>query len=77
MFIPGKSFNPLLMPGAYPRVEHLLDVHLRKHRLYSQIHRTRLEKPARDKRSSLLRTFVNYARKKFYNIGPSANFLQP
>jgi len=25
---------------------------------------------ARDKHSSLLRTFVNYGRKKFYNIGP-------
>jgi hypothetical protein len=28
-----------------------------------------LEGLARDKRSSLLRTFVNYGRKKFYNIG--------
>ncbi len=27
-------------------------------------------KLARDKRSSLLRKFVNYGRKKFYNIGP-------
>jgi hypothetical protein len=25
---------------------------------------------ARDKHSSLLRTFVNYVRKTFYNIGP-------
>ena len=30
----------------------------------------RLESPERGKRSSLLRTFVNYWRKKSYNIGP-------
>jgi hypothetical protein len=30
----------------------------------------RREKLAKDKRSSLLRTFVNYGRKKFYNIRP-------
>jgi hypothetical protein len=29
----------------------------------------RLERPARDKRSSLLRTLVKYIRKKLYNIG--------
>jgi hypothetical protein len=29
-----------------------------------------LERSARDKHSSLLRKFVNYRRKKFYNIGP-------
>jgi hypothetical protein len=32
-------------------------------------HKTRLAKLARDKHSSLLRTFVNYGRKKFYEIG--------
>ncbi len=31
-----------------------------------------LERLAWDKHSSLLQTFVNYIRKKFYNIGPSA-----
>ncbi len=31
---------------------------------------TQLESTARDKHSSLLRKFVNYGRKKFYNIGP-------
>ncbi len=30
----------------------------------------RLGKLVRDKRSSLLQNFVNYGRKKFYNIGP-------
>jgi len=28
------------------------------------------ERLASDKRSNLLRTFVNYEQKKFYNIGP-------
>ncbi len=31
---------------------------------------TRLERPARDQHSSLLRTFVNYGHKKFYNTEP-------
>ncbi len=29
-----------------------------------------MEKSVRDKHSSLLQTFVNYGREKFYNIGP-------
>ena len=33
-------------------------------------HRARLERPARDKRSRLLPTFVNNRHKKFYKIGP-------
>ncbi len=33
-------------------------------------HLTRLEKVARDKHSSLSRTFVNYTDKKIYNILP-------
>jgi hypothetical protein len=32
-------------------------------------HKTRLERLARDKHSSLLRRFINYDRKQFYNIG--------
>jgi hypothetical protein len=31
---------------------------------------TRLETLARDKHSSLLRTFANYGREKFHSIGP-------
>jgi hypothetical protein len=30
-----------------------------------------LEYPAREKRSGLLQTFLNYRRKKVYGIGPS------
>ncbi len=33
-------------------------------------HQTRLERLARDKHSSLLRTFVNYGRKSFIILGP-------
>jgi hypothetical protein len=46
-------------PGAYPRVDDLNG------------ERPRLERPGRDKYSSLLRTLVNYGRKKFYQIGSS------
>ncbi len=35
----------------------------------TQKFKTRLEWPAREKRSSLLQTFVNYVRKKFNTIG--------
>jgi len=38
-------------------------------------HYTRLEKPAKDKHSSLLRTFENYGCKKFDNTGPSSYTL--
>ncbi len=38
-------------------------------------HQTRLERLARDKRSNLLRKFVTYGRKKFYNIDQKT--LQP
>jgi hypothetical protein len=34
--------------------------------------KTRLETLARDKQSSQIRPFVNYGRKRFYNIGPLA-----
>jgi hypothetical protein len=33
-------------------------------------HKTRLERLAKDKHSSLLRKYVNYGCKKFYNTGP-------
>jgi hypothetical protein len=38
---------------------------------------TRMLKFDRDKRSSLLRKFVNYGRKKFYNIGPRKTQAKP
>ncbi len=36
------------------------------------LHKTVLERPASDKHSSLLGTFINYGRKKFYNIDEQA-----
>ncbi len=33
-------------------------------------YQTRLERIAREKRSSFLQKFVNYGQKKFYNLGP-------
>ncbi len=39
-------------------------------------HQTRLERPARDKHSSLLRKSVNYIGKKFNRIGPVHNFQE-
>ncbi len=35
-----------------------------------------LKRPAKDNHSSLLQKFVNYGRKKFYNIGPSLHVRQ-
>jgi hypothetical protein len=40
-------------------------------------HKSIIERLAKDKHSSLLRIFVTYGRKKFYNIGPrDQNFLR-
>jgi hypothetical protein len=58
-------------------MEHLEDAPL-KGRLPAHTRKryTRLERLARDKHSSLLRTLINYGRKKFYNIGPRANVIR-
>jgi hypothetical protein len=66
MFVRGNRFRPSLMLArkAEPtRVKYPSCALTRKHK-------PRLERLARDKRSSLLRTSVNYGRKKFYNVGP-------
>ncbi len=39
-------------------------------------YQTSLERLARDKHSSVLRKFVNYGQKKFYNIGPRSQFYK-
>ncbi len=36
--------------------------------------RTKLKRLAKYKHSNLLKAFVNYRRKKFYNIGPCSTF---
>jgi hypothetical protein len=79
MFVPGKLFQPSLMfvgkTGAYPseapfRCSTLGYAPGLIHKL-----QTRLEKLARNKCSSLLRKFVNYGCKKFYNICSGANVI--
>ncbi len=73
MFVPGKLFQLSVMivgkAGAY-----LAEALFRCSTLgyapgLTHKHYTRLERLNRNKHSSLLRTFVNYGRKKFYNIG--------
>ena len=76
MFVIYKPFEPSLMfvgkYRAYLIVEQL------KCALtgFSCKHWTRMERPARDKRSRLLRKFVNYGLKKFYNIGSGPNVVK-
>jgi hypothetical protein len=57
-------------PGAYPRVEHYKDASLRKDpTLLANITFASKSLPRPNTLFSLLRTFVNYGRKKFINIG--------
>ncbi len=56
--------------GAYPRVGHLKGAPLMKALALNCKHETKLERLARNKHSSLLRKFINYGHKKFYNIRP-------
>ncbi len=51
-------------------VKHLKGDSLRLAPTFLSNIRLGLEELAKDKHSSLLRKFVNYGRKKFYNIGP-------
>ena len=37
----------------------------------------RMERPDRDKHSSLIQTFVNYIRNFFTLLGPDVNFINP
>jgi hypothetical protein len=39
-------------------------------------HSTRLERLARDKHTSLLRTFANYGRKSFVTLGPGQDVIK-
>jgi hypothetical protein len=50
------------------QVEHLKEAPLLCRLLVLATNMNKVEMLARDKHSSLLRTFVNYGRKKFYNI---------
>jgi len=71
VFVPGRPFRPSLMfvneAGTYPSGGPFSGVVLLSHRVGSWP--SQLIDRA-DKHSCLLRMFVNYGCKKFYNIGP-------
>ncbi len=56
-------------------MKHLSGAPLLGRLLASPTIKTRLERFAKDKHSSLLRKSVNYRSKKFYSTGPEAVFL--
>ena len=58
-------------------VKHLKGDSLRLAPTFLSNIRLGLEELAKDKHSSLLRKFVNYGRKKFYNTGPLSLRFQP
>jgi hypothetical protein len=72
-FVPVKSFQPSLMfagkAGAYPCEAHFRCSTLGYAPGLTHKHKTRLQRLARDKYSSLLSKGVTNNRKKFYNIG--------
>jgi hypothetical protein len=72
-FVTGEPFQPSLMfvrkGGAYPS-----GAHKRSGALPTNIRLSWKGLPG--KNSSLLRTFVNYGRKKFCNIGPWRQFIK-
>ncbi len=80
MFVPDKHFQPSLMFASKAGAN--LGEALFRCSTQGQApdltskHLTRLEKLASDKHFSLLQTFVNYGREKFYNIEPNLTCLK-
>ncbi len=74
MFVHGKPLQPCLMfegeAGAYPRMGQMKCASPGEAPRLTYQHWTILERSIRDEHCSLFQTFVNYGRKKFYNIGP-------
>ncbi len=74
MFVHRKPFQPSLMfvgkARSLPESGVLFGCSTQVGYSLTHKHQSRLERLARDKHSSLLRTFVNYGRKKFYNVDP-------
>jgi hypothetical protein len=72
MFVHGKLFHPCLMfvskVVAYMSGAPEMNPTLGQAPSPTHKYLTRLERLACDKPTSLLRTFVNYGRKKFYNM---------
>ncbi len=74
MFVIEKPFLPSLL-FVDKVITYLIEEPLRCSSLekapgLAHKHQTKLERLAKNKHSSLLRKFVNYEEKKFYNIGP-------
>ncbi len=74
MFVSGKHFQDRLLflskARAYLSEAPFMCSTLAQAPGRTHKHQTKLEMSARDKHSGILRTFVNYDRKKVYNIGP-------
>ncbi len=74
MFVSGKAFQPKEMfvgkAKSLPKWSNFGFSPLGQALGLTCTQKTKIEKLASDKHSSLLRTFVNYDRKKFHNIGP-------
>jgi hypothetical protein len=74
VFVLGKPFQARLMilskAGACPRRPPIRTSPLRLSPCLTHKHESRLERPARDKHSSLLGTFVIYDHNKFHNTSP-------
>ncbi len=77
MFAPGKSFQDSIVfagkAGAYPSEAPFKCSILEWAPGLAHKQSTSMERLAKNKHSSLLRIFVNYGQKKFYNIGPGEN----
>ncbi len=74
VFLPGKQLQPSLMfvskAKAYPSKTPFRFSLLGQTSGLTHKHWPMLERPAMDKHFSLLRTLVNYERKKVCNFGP-------
>jgi hypothetical protein len=73
VFVPSKLFQPSLMllhtAGSLPSSGALEGASLGQSPRLPRKHYTRLDRPGRDKHSSLLRILVIYGGKTLYNIG--------
>ncbi len=73
MFVHGRPSQPSLLFVGKTRSLHYSGA---PERFFNRVgsgftnRQTRLERFAMDKLSGLLRTFLNYGPRKFYNIGP-------
>jgi hypothetical protein len=73
VFVPGKTYHASLLFEGMARSLHKSEQPERSFPWVglglTRKHSTRLERLAKEKDSNLLQRFINYGRKKFYNIG--------